>query len=97
MPQKPGDDPSSGISSGDALIRPSGIRHIDGAKLDQAFVRNVKPVLRHGANRRREGTSRKRLQPRGRETDAERRDGAARSSDEGSVMEPERRGCVVQP
>src|SRR5665213_1879706 len=29
-------------------------------------------------------------------TDAEHRDGAARSSDEGSVMGPERRGCVVQ-
>jgi RNA-directed DNA polymerase len=30
-------------------------------------------------------------------TDAERRDGAARSSVEGSVMELERRGCIVQP
>ena len=30
-------------------------------------------------------------------TDAEHRDGAARSSDEGSVMGLERRGCVVQP
>ena len=33
----------------------------------------------------------------GESTDAERRGGAARSSVEGSVMEPERRGCVVQP
>lgn len=33
----------------------------------------------------------------GKSTDAEHRDGAARSSDEGSVMELERRGCVVQP
>ena len=33
----------------------------------------------------------------GESTDAKRRDGAARSSDEGSVMELERRGCVVQP
>ena len=30
-------------------------------------------------------------------TDAEHRGGAARSSVEGSVMEPERRGCIVQP
>jgi len=33
----------------------------------------------------------------GESTEAERRDGAARSSDEGSVMELERGGCVVQP
>ena len=33
----------------------------------------------------------------GESTDAEHRDGVARSSDEGSVMELERRGCVVQP
>src|SRR3984893_3505746 len=30
-------------------------------------------------------------------TDAEHRDGAARSRDEGSVMELDQRGCVVQP
>jgi len=33
----------------------------------------------------------------GESTDAQHRDGAARSSVEGSVMELERRGCVVQP
>jgi RNA-directed DNA polymerase len=33
----------------------------------------------------------------GESTDAQRRDGAARSSREGFVMELERRGCVVQP
>ena len=33
----------------------------------------------------------------GESTEAERRDGAARSSDVGSVMELERGGCVVQP
>ena len=33
----------------------------------------------------------------GESTEAERRDGAARSSDEGSVMGLERGGCVVQP
>jgi hypothetical protein len=30
-------------------------------------------------------------------TDAEHRDGAVRSRDEGPVMELDRRGCVVQP
>ena len=30
-------------------------------------------------------------------TDAEHRGGAARSRDEGSVMELDRRGCIVQP
>jgi hypothetical protein len=33
----------------------------------------------------------------GQSTDAEYRDGAARSSEEGPVMGLERRGCVVQP
>jgi hypothetical protein len=33
----------------------------------------------------------------GESTEAERRGGAARISDEGSVMGLERRGCVVQP
>lgn len=32
----------------------------------------------------------------GKSTDAGYRDGAARNSDEGPVMGPERRGCVVQ-
>jgi hypothetical protein len=36
---EPGDDPSLGISSGDTS---SGIRHVGGAKLDQALVRNVR-------------------------------------------------------
>src|SRR6516162_6542194 len=39
---KPGADPSSGISSGDAWDGPSGIRRAGGAKLDQALVRNVR-------------------------------------------------------
>jgi hypothetical protein len=39
---KPGGDPSSGNSSGDAWDGPSGIRHVGGAKLDQAFVWNVR-------------------------------------------------------
>src|SRR6516225_10834677 len=39
---EPGGDPSSGISSGDAWDGPSDIRHVGGAKLDQAFVWNVR-------------------------------------------------------
>jgi hypothetical protein len=39
---KPGADPSSGISLGDALRLPSGIRHGGGAKLNRALVRNVR-------------------------------------------------------
>src|SRR5215813_2420238 len=38
---KPGVDPTSGISSGDGMI-PIGIRHVGGAKHNQAFVWNVR-------------------------------------------------------
>jgi hypothetical protein len=44
---------------------PSGIRHVGGANLDQAFVWNVRTCA--SSRRWREGRSRKRLQPRGRE------------------------------
>ena len=63
--QNRGGDPSSGISSGDALILPERHPACSGAKLDQAFVWNVRTCA--SSRRRREGTSRKRLQPRGRE------------------------------
>src|SRR6516165_4554245 len=39
---KPGADPASGISLGEALILPGGIRHIGGANLNRALVRNVR-------------------------------------------------------
>jgi hypothetical protein len=39
---KTGGDPSSGISSGDTGTVRDGIRHGGGAKLDQAFVPNVR-------------------------------------------------------
>ena len=39
---KPGADPSSGMSLEDVLRLPSGIRHVGGAKLNQALVRNVR-------------------------------------------------------
>ena len=89
---EPGGDPSSGISSGDALILPE--RHPacrrrearPGFRMEREnLFSDVKGQATSGSNR--EGES----------TEAEHRDGAARSSDEGSVMGLERGGCVVQP
>jgi hypothetical protein len=89
---KPGVDPTSGISSGDDMILPE--RHPacrrrepqPGSRTERENLRfDAKGEATSGSNR--EGES----------TEAERRDGAARSSDEGSVMGLERRGCVVQP
>src|SRR6516225_7047738 len=93
---KPGGDPSSGISSGDALILPE--RHPacrrrearPGFRMERenlCFVtsNDVKGQAASGSNR--EGES----------TEAGRRGGAARSSVEGPVMGLERRGGVVRP
>ena len=93
---EPGGDPSSGISSGDALILPE--RHPacrrrearPGFRMERenlCFVTSddVKGQAASGSNR--EGES----------TEAGRRGGAARSSVEGPVMGLERRGCVVRP
>src|ERR1700758_792174 len=41
---KPGVGPSSGISLGDAWDGPSGIRHVGGATLNLALVRNVRTL-----------------------------------------------------
>ena len=68
---------------------PDGIRHEGGVTLNRALVRNVgtcpdaKGEVQMGGPHEDEST------------DAGHRGGAARSSDEGSVMELERRGCVV--
>src|SRR6516225_4742545 len=93
---EPGGDPSSGISSGDALILPE--RHpacrrrearpgfrMERENLCFATSEDVKGQAASGPNR--EGES----------TEARRRGGAARSSVEGPVMGLERRGCVVRP
>ena len=45
---KPGAGPASGISLGDAWYSPSGIRHVGGANLNRALVRNVSSVRRTG-------------------------------------------------
>jgi hypothetical protein len=89
---KPGGDPSSGISLGDALILPK--RHPAcrrrEAQLGSCTERenlSLRCQGRHPSGAHHEDQS----------TDAEHRDGAARSRDEGSVMEPDRRSCVVQP
>ena len=71
---------------------PSGIRHVDGAKLNQALVRNVRTCRSDAKGEVSSGQNRE-----DESTDAEHRDGAARIRDEGSVMELDRRGCLVQP
>ena len=76
---KPGGDPSSGISLGDVLRLPERHRACSGAKLNQALVWNVRtcaPMQRERSQANREDQS----------TDAEHRDGAVRSRDEGPVM-----------
>src|ERR1700720_1987890 len=93
---EPGGDPSSGISSGYALIRPE--RHpacrrrearpgfrMERENLCLVTPPGVKGQAASGSNR--EGES----------TEAGRRGGAARNSVEGPVMGLERRGCVVRP
>jgi len=70
---------------------PFGIRHISGAKPDQALVWNVR-TCRSDAKGDVQAENRK-----GQSTDAGHRGGAARSRVEGAVMASDRRGCVVQP
>src|ERR1700731_2508720 len=93
---EPGGDPSSGISSGDALIRPERHPACRRREARPGFrMEREKPGLRHADGVKRQATSGSNRE--GESTDAEHRDGAVRSSDEGPVMGLERRGCVVQP
>ena len=87
---KPGGDPSCGISSGDVLIRPE--RHPacrrrearPGSGMEREnLAGDAKAKGASGSNREAEST------------DAPERGGLPRSSDEGSVMELERRGRVT--
>src|SRR5262244_4618535 len=89
---KPGVDPTSGISSGDALILPE--RHPACRRREaqpgscterENLSSDAKGEIASGSNREDQST------------DTEHRGGAARSRNEGSVMELDRRGCVVQP
>jgi hypothetical protein len=81
-----------GSARGNPEVCPSGIRHVDGAKLNQALVRNVRTCRSDAKGEVSSGQNRE-----DESTDAEHRDGAARIRDEGSVMGLDRRGCVVQP
>ena len=89
---KPGVDPTSGISSGDVMILPE--RHPacrrrepqPGTRMERANLRfDAKGKVTSGSHHK------------GESTEAERRGGAARRSDEGPVMGLERGSCVVQP
>src|SRR6516164_282442 len=81
-----------GSARGNPEDCPSGIRHVDGAKLNQALVRNVRTCRSDAKGEVSSGQNRE-----DKSTDAEHRDGAARIRDKGSVMELDRRGCVAQP
>lgn len=71
---------------------PTGIRHEGGVTLIQALVRNV-GTCRPDVKGEAQADSLRKSQS----TDAGHRDGVARSRVEGSVMELDRRGDVVQP
>ena len=70
---------------------PSGVRHKSGVTLIQAFVWNVGTCRPDAKGETQMGGPHK-----GESTDAGHRGGAVRSREEGSVMELDRRGCVVR-
>ena len=77
---------------GNPEVCPSGIRHVDGAKLNRALVWNVRTCRTDAKGEVSSGQNRE-----DESTDAEHRGGVARSRDEGFVMGLDRRACVVQP
>jgi RNA-directed DNA polymerase len=97
---EPGVDPSSGKSSGDGMRLPE--RHPacrrrearPGFRAERENLRSDDSACLWHAEKG-EATSGSNRE--GESTDAGRRGGAARRSDESSVMELEQRGCVVQP
>src|ERR1700752_2670464 len=89
---KPGGDPSSGISLGDALILPK--RH-PACRRREAQLGSC--TERENLSLRCKGRRPSGAHHKDQSTDAEHRGGAARSRDEGSVMESDQRSCVVQP
>ena len=70
---------------------PGGIRHEGGVTLSQALARNVGTCRPDAKGEAQVGCPHE-----SKSTDAGHRGGAARSRVEGSVMELDRRGCVVQ-
>src|SRR6516162_9180748 len=89
---KPGVDPTSGISAGDDMILP-GRQPACRRREPQLGTRMGRVNLRFDAK----GTATSGCNREGESTEARRRGGAARRSDEGPVMGLERRGCVVRP
>src|SRR5712691_3884769 len=90
---KPGVDPSPGTSSGVCPEGcPSGIRHVGGAKLNLALVRNVRTCRSDAKGEVSSGQTRE-----DESTDAEHRAAVAHSRDERSVMRLARSGSVAQP
>jgi hypothetical protein len=89
---KPGVDPTSGISSGDDMILPEPHPACRRREPQPGSRTERENLLFDAKGEATSGSKRE-----GESTEAERRDGAARSGDEGSVMGLERRGCVVQP
>ena len=84
---------ASGRSSGGALEPgPSGTRLGGGVNPDQALLWNAGTCRPDAKGEAQAGGPRE-----SQSTDAGHRGGAAHSRDEGSVMESDRRGCVVQP
>lgn len=92
------DDVETGIETlsreaggGEPVYRSTGVRHEGGVIVMQAWMRNVGTCRSDAKGDAQVGRPRKRLS-----TEAGHRDGVAHSRDEGSVMEPDRRGGVVR-
>jgi hypothetical protein len=87
---KPGARHSSGISSGGPGVCPSGIRHVGGAKLNQACTEREN-LIGDGKGKGASGSNRE-----AESTDAPNRGGLLRSSEEAGVMPVERREQVTE-
>ena len=79
-----------GVTLPAGQARPSGIRRVGSAKLDQAPVRNVENLAGDDKGKGASGPNRE-----AENTDAPERGGLPRSSDEAAVMVVERRGQVI--
>src|SRR6202035_1141218 len=88
---KPGGAPSSGRSVGDVLRRRERHPACRRREARPGFRMERENLFSDAKGQATSGSNRE-----GERTEAGRRDGAARSSDERSVMELERGGCVVQ-
>src|SRR5262249_51230190 len=89
---KPEGDPSSGIGLGDVLRLPKRHPACRRREAQSGSCTERENLSLRCQGRRPSGAHRK-----DQSTDPEHRSGAARSRDEGSVMESDRRSCVVQP